>query len=77
MSLFILRGVEAWKLYESTQYIYFMAIGSVSSTLISGLYIALYMYSAEHVEKSDLKSYIGFAVYDLCFKQFKTLIIGY
>lgn len=58
-------------------YIYFMAIGYVSSTLISELYIALYMYCAEHVEKSDLKSYIGFTVYDLCSSHLKTLITGY
>ncbi len=41
------------------------------------LYIALYMYCAEHVEKSDLKSYIGFTLYDLCSSHLKTLIIGY
>ncbi len=48
-----------------------------SSTLISELYIALYMYCAEHVEKSDLKSYIGFTVYDFGSSHLKTLIIGY
>lgn len=54
-----------------------MALGYVSSTLISELFIVSYMYCVEHVEKSDLKSYIGFTVYDLCSSHLKTLIIGY